>query len=356
MAGGEQAIQPTHYYVFDLDETLGQMHTPYYFMCGLRPEDFFIIPSRQRDVERNLRTAELRDRLRVAYMAFVRRIAEAEQQTPPLGILRPGILEVFRAIQAQRDAGQNLCCMIYSNNGNLIMLELTRDILHQALGTQTLIRDCVHWSHPLRKSEIVAGKPGVGDKTWAVLQRLLQEGPCGAVAVQPSQVTFFDDRVHPDLKRVLGEESIKVLGFPYRVNSDILADIYRDSLQEAGILGDSDLRIMFLEYVRDICGTLPTKGPLTFEAHVSQLRKLNGVTAPPGKAPPARLADTDELIAVVNRHTSIQPSVNLGNNPLNVINTGVFMGGRGRVVRRRMVTRRRGKHGGKKSRHIRRRR
>jgi hypothetical protein len=367
MAGGEGPMETPHYYVFDLDETLGQMHTPFAFMCTLRPEEFHKEknPKFHAKLIANANTSELRDRQRVAYMAFVRLLAEAEQQSPPLGVLRPGILEVFRAIQAQRAAGQDVCCVIYSNNGDLHLLELTRDVLHQALGTRDLIRDCVHWFHPMRSPEISPGEPGRAEKTWAVLSRVLKEGPCGAPDVRPSQVTFFDDRVHPDLKTTLGEESIQVLPFSYRVNTSVLTELYRKALEEAGFFSSPAATMQLLEYIKRNCGTVNTKKPLTFENHEQFILKHTGLTAPPEKAPPARLADTDALVAVIKRHDRPVNLGNLGNNPLSAVGSNVFTGGsgsgsgngKGRLVRRRIVTRRkRSKHVAKKSRHIRRRR
>lgn len=358
MAGDEGSM--THYYVFDLDETLGQMHTPFYFMCTLRPEEFNLkIPARKARVNANAETGILRDRLHVAYMAFVRLVAEQESSIPPLGILRPGILEVFRAIQAQRDGGQNVRCMIYSNNGGLHMLELTRDIIHQALGTRDLICDCVHWYHPTRRPEITPSSPGTARKTWDVLSRLLKEGPCGASdTLHPSHVTFFDDRIHSDLKAILGDRSIQVLPFSYRVNTQTIADLYRHALEEAGFFSSSETTIQLLNYIKRHCGTVNGDEPLSFENHIETIRKHTSLTAPPGKTPSARLADTDILLAAVKRH-DLQ-STNLGNNPLSAVGSNVFMGGsgsgRGHIVRRRIVTRRkRSKHVAKKSRHIRRR-
>jgi hypothetical protein len=352
MAGGEESM--THYYVFDLDETLGQMHTPFYFMCTLRPEEFNLKnPARKARVDANAETGILRDRLRVAYMAFVRLVAEQESTIPPLGILRPGILEVFRAIQAQRDTGQNVRCMIYSNNGDLHMLELTRDIIHQALGTRDLICDCVHWYHPTRRPEITPGSPGTASKTWAILSKLLKEGPCAAGDVQPSQVTFFDDRVHSDLKITLGDQSIEVIPFSYRVNTDTLAELYRRALEEAGFFSDLATTIQLLNYIRRYCGIVNSDEPLSFKNHIESIKKYTKLTAPPGKNPPVRLADTDILVAAVKRHDL--PPINLGNNPLSAIGSNVFMGGR--IVRHRVVTRRRrSKYAAKKTRHIRRRR
>lgn len=200
------------------------------------------------------------------------------------------------------------------------------------------------------------------------MSRLLKEGPCDAGDVQPSQVTFFDDRIHDNLEKKLGQESILVDRFDYKVNTDTLADLYQRALKEAGFFSDPETETKLLNYINRHCRTLNTKIPFTFDNHIKTIAKLNGVTAPPGTAPPARLEDTDILVAAVKRHDRVEPPINLveppinlGNNPLSAVGSNVFMGGSGsgreRRVRHRMVTRRkRSKHAAKKSRHIRRRR
>jgi hypothetical protein len=355
MAGGEGAM--AHYYVFDLDETLGQMHSFFYQLCTLRPEVYFqnTMPPRHAAVLANNHTAAIRERLGAAYGAFVRAIAEKERSAEPLGLLRPGILEVFRAIQEQKEQGRPVCAMIYSNNGTLFLLELTRDVIHAALGTDDLIRDCIHWFNPMRRPEIVVGQPGSAQKTWAVLRRLLSEGPCGASPdLLPQQVTFFDDRIHPNLKAVLGENSIQVLPYSYKTPCSRVNTLYTEALQGAGFFDTEAETQMLLEYIKKHCAT--AKAPLTWENHLANIVKLNGRTNAEASSPPPRLADTDMLVAAVKKYDV--PAINLGNNPLNVVSSNVFMGGRGRIARRRIITRRRRgtKYAAKKSRHIRRRR
>ena len=106
MAGGEGPLP--HYYVFDLDETLGQMHSFFYHICTLRPEEFYknTFPARSGSVVANARTTTFKEKLKSAYTAFVRDIAAVETSDTPLGLLRPGILDVFRAIQAQKEQGR----------------------------------------------------------------------------------------------------------------------------------------------------------------------------------------------------------------------------------------------------------
>lgn len=363
MAGGEGPAP--HYYVFDLDETLGQMHSFFYHMCTLRPEEHFTNtnPARKAQVMANAHTAAIRDRLNVAYGEFVRYIAEKELSDHPLGLLRPGILEVFRAIQEQKARGQPVCAMIYSNNGSLFLLELTRDVIHAALGESDIIKDCIHWYNPKRRSEIDRFRPGSADKTWAVLRRLLSEGPCGASPdVLPQQVTFFDDRIHPDLKAVLGDTSIQVLPYGYRTPSSRVNKLYTQALGSAGFFDTPEETEQLLEYIKRNCGTHSTRSNfygLTWEDHLAKLTKLNGKTDSESTPLPKRLADTDKLITAVKRHDRVEEAapVNLGNNPLSAVGSNVFMGGKGHLVRRRVITRRkRSKHAAKKSRHIRRRR
>lgn len=368
MAAGEGP--EGHYYVFDLDETLGQMHSFFYYMCTLRPDEHFsnTNPARKSAAVANVRFGKMQERLGVAYRGFVRAIAEKESSAEPLGLLRPGILEVFRAIQAQKESGKPVCCMIYSNNGSLFLLELTRDVIHAALGVDNLIQDCVHWYHPTRRPEIQVGSPGVANKTWSVLSKLLKEGGCGAPEdLHPEQVTFFDDRIHPDLKATLKDNSIKVIPYSYKTPCVKVNKLYNQALTEAGLLDTAESKIDLLLYIRKHCGTVKyTDGFITWTTHLASLIQFTGKTSPDDSVPPPRLADTDALIAAVTKNDIAveNASETLGNNPLSAINSNVFRktintfsGGRGSILRRRVLTKRnRSGAARKKTRHIRRRR
>lgn len=104
-----------------------------------------------------------------------------------------------------KNEGVPVCCGIYSNNGSLEMLEMTRDLIHSALNTNGLIQELVHYGHPLRKKEIEGVRPGTAGKTWVTMTRFLREGACRIPAVSPTQVLFFDDIDHKDLQKALGE-------------------------------------------------------------------------------------------------------------------------------------------------------
>lgn len=321
------------YFVFDMDETLAQVYTPFYYICSLRPEKFYKNLNAERNglVTANTRTATFRERLGRAYEEFVRLIAEKEKSDSPLGLLRPGILRTMRNIYEFQQTGQAKCAMIYSNNGSLPMLELVRDVIHSALGITDLIRDCVHWYHPTRIPERTGG-PGSARKTWPILKKLLEEGPCGAVDVKPSQVMFFDDMIHPDLYARLSHTYgyFKVIEYKYKTPCSEYNPLYREALTRAGILGlpDGEEEQTFLNTVADQCQTA-TKDS-TFEDHLDLLKDYTGATAPNGSSPPA-LADTANLLLRVtafgNRFpvVAVAPNTN-SSNPLSAIQTNLFGG------------------------------
>ncbi len=342
-----------HYYVFDLDETLAQVYSFFYVMCTLRPDAHTqnIQPAKRNRIQVNATFQSIQPRLQSAYQHFVQSIAKRETSEHPFGLLRPGILEVFSELKMQKDAGIPLCCMIYSNNGSLDLLELVKDVIHAAVGDSELIRDCVHWYHPSRKMERAPNQPGVANKTWPILHRLLYEGPCQAsVDTKPTQVTFFDDRVHPNLKRALKDQSILVQPYRYKVPVQEVNALYTDAIQSVGLLDTPESTQQLLLFIHSACGTV--QEPLTWSSHLERLVTLNKGTAPEGSRPPPRLPDTDILLAAVRPKLRASTSI-LG---VSANSANIYMGGRARIrITSRKSTRKRRGMNRKKSQHTRRR-
>jgi hypothetical protein len=120
-----------------------------------------------------------------------------------LGILRPGILDVMMELHMLQREGVIKHVIIYSNNSHLQSLEFIRDLIHEYVGSNHLIMDCIHWNHPMRREEKMIHL-NFSNKTWSVLKRIMVTGNCRALpSLQPNQVHFFDDLEHPDLKREL---------------------------------------------------------------------------------------------------------------------------------------------------------
>lgn len=222
------------YFVFDLDKTLAELYSAYYFIASLRLRETV------RDTGSKSRSippvpAWLQTELTRAYECFVRRVLEEETSDKPLGILRPGILDIMTDIHQLQHEGIIQEVIIYSNSGHLESLHFVRDLIHEHLGRTDLIKDCIHWHHPMRDEErsLIAGFP---NKTWNVLRRIMTSPPCHAPSsLSPKNVHFFDDLEHWDLKRTLQENYHQVPPYEFKASFERLADLFRDSVQEANI-------------------------------------------------------------------------------------------------------------------------
>lgn len=323
------------YFVFDLDETLGELYTPYYFLCDLKFQKFTqdIRPAKSQPPP-----PELEPTLSKAYKQFVAHTAASETSDKPLGILRPGILEIFEKIAELKSRGLVKGVLIYSNNGSLPALEFTRDVIEEAIGSPGLICDCIHWYHPMRRAELIRGyngrtSPGKANKTWAILSRIMKEGPCAAPAdLDPSQVYFFDDTIHPNLRTALGERYTQVTPYEYKTNVGRIARLYRLALENAGILGNKALENSFLDYVAEDCMGVRSD---SIEEHIGLITKYTTGTAAEESLPPAPDAGFTKMNALLD---SLLAKANA--NYQKQINTTLFDGGRrGRIVRRRVATR-----------------
>ena len=188
------------YFVFDLDETLADIYTVYYFVASLQTYPTM--------------TESLRRTLKAYYKKFVKQILY-EEVINPLGILRPGILRVMEKLHKLYIIGKVKGVIIYSNNGHLYNLEFIRDIIHEYVGE--LVCECVHLSHHMRIHQ---------HKTWDDLKYILTNGACKAKNLRPSDVFFFDDLIHDNLHKHL-ENYNHVPEYTYKASFDRIADIYR---------------------------------------------------------------------------------------------------------------------------------
>jgi hypothetical protein len=198
------------WFVFDMDETLGQLYTPFYMLCFFKTKESFS------NLRRNL-SPELAEPLGRAYARFVDRVAATEASDTPLGIIRPGLLPVMARLAELKDKGIIRGVMIYSNNGHLPSVQFMRDVIQSAIGRQDLICDAVHLMHPGRRAEQFTQYGRIyANKTWAVVKSILESGPCGATDVTPQNVYFVDDANHPDLQRVLKTKYIQPKPYKYK--------------------------------------------------------------------------------------------------------------------------------------------
>jgi hypothetical protein len=220
------------YFVFDMDETLAELYSVYYFIASLRLRETL---QEARLKNKKSIPESLENQLQRAYRYFIRRVLAEELSDHPLGILRPGILDVMMELQFLRREGVLKHVLIYSNNSHLQSLEFIRDLIHEYLGTNDLIIDCIHWNHPMRDEERIV-LPGFPNKTWSVLKRIMVSGNCRVHhSIQPHQVHFFDDLEHWDLKRELGANYHQVAPYTFRASFDRLSAIYRDVIKAAKV-------------------------------------------------------------------------------------------------------------------------
>ena len=230
------------YFIFDMDETLAELYSVYYFIASLRLKE--IINENNKDDANNI-SESLVTSLNKAYNKFVDEVLSEEISNEPLGILRPGILDVMKRLYDLQKQGLVKHVLIYSNNGHLQSLEFIRDLIHKHLGTNNLIGECIHWNHHMRDEERI---PGVANKTWNVIKNIMVNGLCNAPSdLRPDNVYFFDDLDHIDLQRALGRNYYKVPAYNFRASFDRIAEIYKEAILSSDVDIDE-----FIEYIMDI--------------------------------------------------------------------------------------------------------
>ena len=203
------------YFIFDLDETLAELYSVYYFATSLRLD---------------------KATLDKAYQYFVRDILLAEISSEPLGVLRPGILGVMKKLKDLQKLGKIKNVLIYSNNGDIKSLEFIKDLIHLYVGGG-LIKECIHRNHHMRVNERV-NAPHLINKTWNVLRNIMINGNTRAATnLVASDVYFFDDLDHPDLRKKLGINYYKVPRYSFKASPDRIGEIYKNAIYKASIKG-----------------------------------------------------------------------------------------------------------------------
>lgn len=210
------------YVVFDLDQTLADVRTVSYFLVSFTLKSYIV---ENKPYLTDYFTDELDDQLARAYAIFVERIAREEQSAQPLGILRPGILEIMKQISTMESIVKGVA--IYSNNQYLPNLRFVRDIIHHSIG-KPIIGSCIHWGHPYRSNDRMSSMT----KTWITLQAILidQGAPH---TLTGDRVFFFDDQNHPQLRVEL--HYYQVPEYYSDRTLDRIAAIYLTSLEEAKV-------------------------------------------------------------------------------------------------------------------------
>lgn len=269
------------YIVFDLDATLAELDPIFYFLCDLRHDSMTdIVPPE-----------ELATPLDIAYKSLVQQIADIEASQFPIGLLRPGILDVMSDLNELKKAGLVKGVIIYSNNGYLSNLELVRDIIHAYLKVDDLFCDLIYWGHKDRTIEHTEPRrPGAANKTWEVLSNILVNGPCKADAsITPKQVYFVDDQLHPNLMQKLKGRNYKIVEpYTFKASFERLAEIYKNALNDANISSNETLVRALFKYSGYRCSrTSPTNTLDTkIDSLIEKYRKLTHKTSHVDAIPP----------------------------------------------------------------------
>jgi len=304
------------YFIFDMDETLAELYSVYYFLVTLTAVNDPII---SKHLENDFIKSDFIKDVNKAYWNFVKGVVREEASAPALtlGVLRPGLLSVMVKLNRLYKRGKIKGVIIYSNNGHLESLQFIRDLIHTYLGVNGLIKDCIHWDHPMREGE----RNSARNKTWAILKNIMVSGPCNAISnLEPSQVFFFDDLDHPDLQEALGPNYYKVPAYDFKASFELLKEIYMISLINSRV----DIRI-FSNYISQlIASTNRDRYVLergTLDAVIDVLKYKTRDTADVDERPP--LAETDEGIQMMN--DAIRRVITAGRNQ--GIKGGLMRGG-----------------------------
>jgi hypothetical protein len=317
------------WFVFDMDETLGHLHTPYHMLCVLKTKEHM----RNR---LNNASDPLKEALHRAYRRFVDGVAGAESSATPLGILRPGMLDIFHRLVHLQKQGIIGGTMIYSNNAHLPSVKFIQDVLNTATGSN-IVCDAIHLLHPDRKPEqFTQGGRIYANKTWDVVKHILQTGSCGAPeSITPKDVYFVDDQKHPDLERVLGTHYIRAPQYKYKTRFNVLLPFFEEALRSADLTEDPG----FTQLANYIKGSCTGFKPTSYHNLITTLRSYTPAPPNPVPLPDSLLVELttyldgiESMSNVANNHTygANTATPNLPNMPLSNINSSLFKGGRRR--------------------------
>ena len=218
--------------VFDLDATLADLSSVYYFLAVLTQKK----PKKNVSKRADFLVEPLDPMMPKAYDYFVQRIVQEESTETPLGILRPGSLEVMGALYRLKKEQKVQGVLLYSNNSHPESLYFIRDLIH--VYYPRLISDCIHWLHPRRQADRIAYSTSHGSisKRWATLKDIMVHGPTKATPwVESTDVHFFDDLLHSDLKLALGKNYHHITPYEFKASFDRLKPLFLSSLSYAEV-------------------------------------------------------------------------------------------------------------------------
>jgi hypothetical protein len=287
-----------YYFVYDLDETLAEVYSLFYFLMCLKLKK--LVP--KEILDDNITIFNMLER---AYYDFVNKVSEVEKSDRPLGILRPGILEVMKELEELRENKKVKKVIIYSNNGHLENLEFIKDVIIRSIAPSNneilsmnfnnfisnniLIKDLIHWGHPGRNSEIPLyfngidkkiKKMGVAKKTWAVLQKIITKDGTENPDFTPDNVFFFDD-IYPEhsIKAELGPNYYRVPRYAFKASSERLGEIFKTVMRPIVTHSSFNMDI-YMNLVQRVVGQLlKNSGVSDLDNLVNTIKVRTGPTA-----------------------------------------------------------------------------
>lgn len=246
------------YIGFDLDETLGRFSVAHYHTIFLQPHNILyraqwsgLYSARDYVKEPIPLSPALEAKLGRAFTIFTDCLAEKELQQPPLGLLRPSMIEILKRLYELKREGLVKAIVVYSNNGNLALLHLAGKMIEKIINAPGLFCNYIHWYHPLRSREIDKSNPGVAYKTFEVLLEAFQSRSCGAHRDIPLQnIYFFDDSdpPHRDLQQILRNHYFQIAPYKYDADYKGLNECLKIALNETGLLEDEEYR----QYIKPV--------------------------------------------------------------------------------------------------------
>lgn len=252
------------YVVFDLDCTLVNLTAPVWnSLCIMQPESTAKWKKQLTIVQTG---QNYKWESALAYDSFVKGVAKAEMSSKPLGILRPGIVQVILEVAKKRQNGTVKGVIMYTNNSNEALVNFSRDVL-QYCAKAKIFDDCIYVHHPLRAKR--AKYPDMV-KTWAVLKDLLVESVHAPTTISPNEVLFYDDQPHRDLMSALGTNYIRVTPYEYEPKKTRLVELILDSFNKTKLLEPE----LFEEFRATVGACYPSFLTTTREAAPTHLRTL----------------------------------------------------------------------------------
>ena len=255
MAGAVSGVNKNYegmrraYIAFDLDETIGSFNT-----CQIISHFLYF----------DTQYPELNEALENTGRRFIQYLLE-KQRTVPNFILRPSILRIMEILATHFDLGRVAKVAIYSNNSNMNMLRIAKEMIELHLRKPGFIDTIIHRTHPIRANDLAlsAGSP-VPNKSASVLQQIFfGRGPVPGNA----EFFFFDDLVHQNILDAIGPDHyfhVEPYSVEYPDYREII-DCFRRSFVEY-IESDDDLLKKYMNEIRGRVrpGTIDTATLISF--------------------------------------------------------------------------------------------